>query len=59
MSVIAIQIEPHRTTRVFFDCSDAAADLQELAIGFLLIALENPQGVPDIVAEESDNAERH
>ena len=26
MSVIAIQIEPHRTTRVFFDCSNAAAD---------------------------------
>ena len=26
MSVIAIQTEPHRVTRMFFDCCDAAAD---------------------------------
>ena len=26
MSVIAIQIEPHRATRVFFDCRSAAVD---------------------------------
>ena len=26
MSVISILIEPHRVTRVFFDCRDAAPD---------------------------------
>ena len=26
MSVIAIQNEPHRVTRMFFDCCDAAVD---------------------------------
>jgi PIN domain nuclease of toxin-antitoxin system len=26
MSVIATLIEPQRVTRIFFDCSDAAAD---------------------------------
>jgi hypothetical protein len=26
MSVIAIQTEPHRVTRMFFDCCNAAAD---------------------------------
>jgi hypothetical protein len=26
MSVIATQIEPHRVTRIFFDCRNARAD---------------------------------
>ena len=51
MSVIAIQIEPHRATRVFFDCSSAAADPRdqrriELAIEHS-IAVAEPDDVPD------------
>ena len=70
MSVIAIEIEPHRATRVFFDCSNTEVDPRdhrriELAIEHSiavaepeddapdLITIENPQGVPDIVAAEA------
>ena len=54
MSVIAIQIEPHRATRVFFDCRSAAVDpLDQRRIEVAIensIALAEPEddgpGVP-------------
>jgi hypothetical protein len=47
VSVIAIQIEPHRVTRMFFDCCNAAADpLDQRSIQIAMehaIALAEPE----------------
>ena len=52
MSVIAIEIEPHRAMRVFFDCSNAAADPRdhrriELAIKHSIAVAESEDHAPD------------
>jgi hypothetical protein len=56
MSVIAIQIESQRATRVFFDCSTTTGDRGdqrriELAIEHSIASW--------VQAAESDDAERH
>ena len=52
MSVIAIQIESHRTTRVFFDCSNTEVDPWdrrriELAIEHSIAVAEPEDDAPD------------
>ena len=54
MSMIAVQAEPHRVTRVFFDCRNAAADPVdqrriELAMEHSTVHAEPEDGVPEFL----------
>jgi hypothetical protein len=54
MSVIAALIEPHRVTRVFFDCRDAAPDPSDQrriqhAIEQSMALAQDDSDVPEVV----------